>query len=340
MHVGGVLLFEPTARGGAFDLEPYRRVVASRLHVARTFRQRLVTVPLDLGRPYWIEDPDFDLDFHLHHMALPRPGGWKELTRLTAHVFAQPLDRTRPLWEMTFVEGLDHVSGLPAGCLRDHHQGASRRDRRRLGGGDPGRAPGPEARRAARPRRRSPGSRSIRQADWELLTRAGGTALQPLKLANLLGRTGKSIGPGAGRSGDSRARSCHPCPFAHPAHPTQRAHHAAPRVGRHSAGPRPDQGHQDGGARGHGQRRRADRLRGGAAALPRGHGRSPVEAAGGDGADLDPEGGRAGSHGQPGVGHAGAPRHRRGRSAPAPAASSTTALPAARDTTRRSGPAP
>lgn len=90
MHVGGVLLFEPRVRGGPFDLEAYRQVVASRLHVARTFRQRLVTVPLSLGRPYWIEDPDFDLDFHLHHMALPRPGGWKELMKLTAHCSPSP----------------------------------------------------------------------------------------------------------------------------------------------------------------------------------------------------------------------------------------------------------
>ena len=92
MHVGGVLLFEGR-RGRSFDFDHYRSVIASRLHVARVFRQRLVRVPFDIGRPYWIEDPDFDLDFHLHHMALPRPGGFKELARLASHVFTVQIGR-------------------------------------------------------------------------------------------------------------------------------------------------------------------------------------------------------------------------------------------------------
>jgi WS/DGAT/MGAT family acyltransferase len=192
MHVGGVLLFEPGIRGGPFDLEAYREIVASRLHVARTFRQRLVTVPFNLGRPCWIEDPDFDLDFHLHHMALPRPGGWKELTKLTAHVFAQPLDRTRPLWEMTFVEGLEHVLGLGPGAFaiitKVHHAGIDGGSGAEILGAllalEPGAPTTPPA---------TPWKPERPPTDWELLTQAGGSALEPLKLANLLGRTGKSI---------------------------------------------------------------------------------------------------------------------------------------------------
>jgi diacylglycerol O-acyltransferase / wax synthase len=214
MHVGGVLLFEPKVPGGRFDLPAYRRVVASRLHVARTFRQRLVNVPLDLGRPYWIEDPDFDLDFHLHHMALPRPGGWKELTRLTAHVFAQPLDRRRPLWEMTFVEGLDHVFGLRAGAFaiitKVHHAG--------IDGGSGAEILGallslePNARTAPPVK---PWKPEHPPSDWELLTRAGGNALQPLRLANLLGRTGKSIVQ-AGALWGLKGAALPPVPFATP----------------------------------------------------------------------------------------------------------------------------
>jgi diacylglycerol O-acyltransferase len=214
MHVGGVLLFQPRGRGGPFDLETYRRVVASRLHVARTFRQRLVTVPLDLGRPYWIEDPDFDLDFHIHHMALPRPGGWKELTKLTAHVFAQPLDRTRPLWEMTFVEGLHHVFGLRAGAFaiitKVHHAGIDGGSGAEILGAllalepDSPASPPSKPWKAERP-----------PTDWELLTRAGGNVLQPLKLASLLGRTGKSIVQ-AGALWGLKGATLPPVPFRAP----------------------------------------------------------------------------------------------------------------------------
>ena len=77
MNIGGIYLFDPGER--PFDFEAYRTFLGKRLALIRTFRERLVHVPLGLGRPYWIDDPDFDLDLHLHHVALPRPGGWSEL---------------------------------------------------------------------------------------------------------------------------------------------------------------------------------------------------------------------------------------------------------------------
>ena len=85
----------------------------------------LVMVPLGLGKPYWIDDPDFNLDRHVQHIALPRPGGWRQLRQLAARTFSMPLDRTRPLWDMLFVEGLDEIPQVPPGSVaminRVHH---------------------------------------------------------------------------------------------------------------------------------------------------------------------------------------------------------------------------
>ncbi len=113
MFVGGVYLFDGSTRDPDFDFDAFRAHIASRLHVSRTFRQRLVTMPLNLDHPYWVEDPDFDLERHLHHAVLPDPGGRKELADLTEVLFSQPLNREHPLWEMTFVEGLNTVEGIP-----------------------------------------------------------------------------------------------------------------------------------------------------------------------------------------------------------------------------------
>ncbi len=78
-------------------------------------RQRLVRVPFDLDYPYWIEDPDFDLEYHVRHVALPEPGDWRQLCIQAARIFARPLDLTRPPWEFTVIEGIDGVEGVPKG---------------------------------------------------------------------------------------------------------------------------------------------------------------------------------------------------------------------------------
>ncbi len=117
MHIAGVCLYDPSTAGAPASFDTYRELVIKRLHVARTFRQRLVTVPLGLDRPYWIEDPDFDIDYHLRHLALPKPGGWAELSAMTSRLLARGLDRTKPLWEMNYVEGLDAIPGLPPGSF-------------------------------------------------------------------------------------------------------------------------------------------------------------------------------------------------------------------------------
>ena len=112
MHVGSVSVFE-----GSIQFEEFRDMLAARLHLVPRLRERLVMVPFGIGKPYWAEDPDFNIDMQLQHVALPRPGTWKELRSLASRIFSVPLDRTRPLWEMTFVEGLDNIPQAPPGSV-------------------------------------------------------------------------------------------------------------------------------------------------------------------------------------------------------------------------------
>jgi WS/DGAT/MGAT family acyltransferase len=112
MHVGSVLVYE-----GSMNYESFRETMSSRVHLVPRLRQRLAMVPFGIGKPYWVEDPAFNLDMHLQHVALPSPGSWKELRGLAARIFSVPLDRSRPLWEMTFVEGLDQIPQVPPGSV-------------------------------------------------------------------------------------------------------------------------------------------------------------------------------------------------------------------------------
>ncbi|CAN5214967.1 MAG: wax ester/triacylglycerol synthase family O-acyltransferase [Euzebyales bacterium] len=107
MHVGSVIVLDPATRSGQpLDRGALAAYVASRLHLAPLFRQRLVQVPLRLDRPVWIRDPDFDLDFHVRRAALPAPGDMATLAEFAGDVMSRQLDRARPLWELYVVEGL------------------------------------------------------------------------------------------------------------------------------------------------------------------------------------------------------------------------------------------
>ncbi len=125
MHVGGLYLLDASKAGPDFGYDKFYDLIRSRLHIARIFRQRLVEVPMGLGHPFWIEDPDFDLDVHLPRIGAPRPGGKLELMRLAANLFGKPLNRSRPLWEITFVDGVDQYPGLSKNSFafisRVHH---------------------------------------------------------------------------------------------------------------------------------------------------------------------------------------------------------------------------
>ncbi len=120
VHVGSLVVVDPgTAPGGRWDLETVRAVLEPRLHTSPPLRQRLVEVPLGLGRPYWIEDPDFDIEFHLRELALPAPGTREQLGEQVARIHARPLDRRRPLWEAYVITGLE--DGKAAYYSKVHH---------------------------------------------------------------------------------------------------------------------------------------------------------------------------------------------------------------------------
>jgi WS/DGAT/MGAT family acyltransferase len=118
MHIGSLAIYDPaTAPDGHVGFKDILDYFAQRLHKARSFRQRLAHVPLGADRPYWVEDPDFDLEYHVRHIALPKPGDWRQLCIQASRLHARPLDMRKPLWEATVIEGLDNVAGVPAGSF-------------------------------------------------------------------------------------------------------------------------------------------------------------------------------------------------------------------------------
>ncbi len=105
-HVASMTVFD---RKGLPPGEPYeiiRDTIAERIHLLAPFRRRLVEVPFGLDLPYWIEDPEFDLDFHVRHHGVPPPGDDRQLSEVVARIVGRPMDRTRPLWELYVIEGL------------------------------------------------------------------------------------------------------------------------------------------------------------------------------------------------------------------------------------------
>src|SRR3954447_15347688 len=119
MHVASLIILDPSETGAPVSVEEVKRVYGERLHLAAPFRRRLVEIPFGLHHPLWVEDPDFDLDYHLRHIAVPPPGGPQELADLAAHLVSLHLDRTRPLWECWIIEGLEH--GHVAALTKVHH---------------------------------------------------------------------------------------------------------------------------------------------------------------------------------------------------------------------------
>jgi diacylglycerol O-acyltransferase len=103
MHIGGVTIVE----GPPPAMEDFLEQIRRRLHLVPRYRQKLAHTALDSGRPVWIDDPSFNLDYHIRHTALPAPGRWEQLQDLTARIFSQQLDRSKPLWEMWLIEGLE-----------------------------------------------------------------------------------------------------------------------------------------------------------------------------------------------------------------------------------------
>lgn len=120
MHVGGLTVFDPsTRRDGRVLFADVRGVLATRIHLAPRLRKRVLTVPGHIALPVWVDDVRFDLDFHVRRVALPAPGGRRELADFAQRALSRPLDRTRPLWKLYVIEGLE--GGRIATLMKVHH---------------------------------------------------------------------------------------------------------------------------------------------------------------------------------------------------------------------------
>lgn len=126
MHISGLGIYDQsTAPGGKLRFKEIIDNVHNRILALPTMTQRLMTVPFELDHPYWVTDGTFDPEFHIRHIALPRPGDWRQLCILVSRLHSRPLDRSRPLWELYVIEGLDNVEGCPRGSFamfsKTHH---------------------------------------------------------------------------------------------------------------------------------------------------------------------------------------------------------------------------
>jgi WS/DGAT/MGAT family acyltransferase len=119
MHVGGVAIFDPPPGDGEFDYDALVALVAQRISLVQRYRQKVRWVPGKLANPVWVDDEDFDITYHVRRSALPRPGTLDQLRELVGRVQSRQLDRSRPLWEIYLVEGLE--DGRFAIITKTHH---------------------------------------------------------------------------------------------------------------------------------------------------------------------------------------------------------------------------
>src|SRR4051812_2381472 len=115
MHVGAVVIFE----GPPIPHDEFVAGLESRLHLVPRYRQKLAFPRFEMGRPFWIDDPNFNVDYHVRHTALPSPGSEEQLRQLAGRIFSQRLDRSKPLWEIWLVQGLE--DGSFALISKTHH---------------------------------------------------------------------------------------------------------------------------------------------------------------------------------------------------------------------------
>src|SRR5205085_11070365 len=119
-HVGGLAILDPSSRpNGQLELADIQNMIAQRLPLLPPFRWRLKPVPLGLDYPYWIDDPDFDLEYHVRELAIPPPPTDAKLAEQVARIFSRPLDRSRPLWEVYLIHALQ--DGNVAVMTKIHH---------------------------------------------------------------------------------------------------------------------------------------------------------------------------------------------------------------------------
>ena len=119
LHVCGVVMISPDTMPEPYSFASLKREIGRRISVMPEFLRTLHTVPLHLDHPIWVIDDDFDIDRHVHRLAVPSPGGEEELSEIVGHLAGIPLDRSRPLWEMWVIEGL--ANGQIAVFTKMHH---------------------------------------------------------------------------------------------------------------------------------------------------------------------------------------------------------------------------
>ncbi|HZR81881.1 MAG TPA: wax ester/triacylglycerol synthase family O-acyltransferase [Candidatus Binatia bacterium] len=198
MHIGGIAIYDPsTVPGlrGPLRFKTILKNIEGRLHLARSFREKIVPVPLSLDHPYWIEDPHFDLEYHVRHIALPKPGDWRQLCIQAARLHSRPLDLSRPLWEMYVIEGLDNVEGLPPGSFavvtKIHHAAIDGVSGAEITAVLHDLSPDPEP----PPEPETPWVGEEDPSSWDLLARAAwNTPSHPFRFARLMTRTLPAVG--------------------------------------------------------------------------------------------------------------------------------------------------
>ena len=110
MSGGGLAIYDPsTAPGGQVTLKGLMSFIEERLHLAPLYRRKIVRVPFDTDFPWWVDDENFDIEFHVRHIALPEPGDWRQLCIQCARLISRPLDLSKPLWE-TYAVSYTHLT--------------------------------------------------------------------------------------------------------------------------------------------------------------------------------------------------------------------------------------
>ncbi|MFF0490334.1 wax ester/triacylglycerol synthase family O-acyltransferase [Nocardia sp. NPDC004068] len=119
LHICALIVLDPVADGASYEFAALKAELGRRLHLIPAMRRHIHRVPFDLDHPVWIEDAHFDLDYHVRRAGLPAPGGRRELAELVGDIAGRPLDRTKPLWQLWAIEGLD--GGKVAVITKYHH---------------------------------------------------------------------------------------------------------------------------------------------------------------------------------------------------------------------------
>ncbi len=117
-HIGSLSIYDPGTTPQKFvRFKDILRQFETRIGKIPAYRARLAKAPFNVDFPFWVDDPNFDLEYHVRHIALPKPGDWRQLCIQVARLHSRPMDMSRPLWDCYVIEGLDNIKGLPPGCF-------------------------------------------------------------------------------------------------------------------------------------------------------------------------------------------------------------------------------